>query len=112
MSSTSSKTSVPPAARGAVRKRPPAALAGPAAGGGAEQARGRGGDAPVETIAVGRILGPHGLRGEVAVEVLADAPRRFDPGSSLRLVRARAPEMTLVVAARRAAGAPGRPAGG
>jgi 16S rRNA processing protein RimM len=84
MSSTSSKTSEPPAA--------------PAA-------------AP-ETIAVGRILRPHGLRGEVVVEVLTDAPRRFDPGSSLLLVREGRPEMALVVAARRAASAPGRSAGG
>jgi 16S rRNA processing protein RimM len=66
---------------------------------------------PPETIAVGRILRPHGLRGEVVVEVLTDAPRRFDPGSSLLLVREGQPEVTLVVAARRAASAPGRPAG-
>jgi 16S rRNA processing protein RimM len=84
MSSTSSKISEPPAA--------PAATP--------------------ETIAVGRILRPHGLRGEVVVEVLTDAPRRFDPGSSLLLVREGQPEVALVVAARRAASAPGRSVGG
>ncbi|HEY6324592.1 MAG TPA: ribosome maturation factor RimM [Thermoanaerobaculia bacterium] len=87
MSSTSSKTSEPPAA--------PAAPA-----------------ATPETIVVGRILRPHGLRGEAIVEVLTDAPRRFDPGSSLLLVREGRPEVALVVASRRAASAPGRPPGG
>jgi len=87
MSSTSSKTSEPPAA-------PAAAAATP------------------ETIVVGRILRPHGLRGEVVVEVLTDAPRRFDPGSSLLLVREGRPEVALVIAARRAASAPGGSAGG
>jgi 16S rRNA processing protein RimM len=84
MSSTSSKTSEPPAAPAATR----------------------------ETVAVGRILRTHGLRGEVVVEVLTDAPRRFDPGSSLLLVREGRPEMALVVAARRAASGPGRSTGG
>jgi 16S rRNA processing protein RimM len=56
-------------------------------------------------------LRPHGLRGEVVVEVLTDTPRRFDPGSSLLLVREGRPEVALVVAGRRAASAPGRPAG-
>ena len=58
---------------------------------------------------VGRILRPHGLRGEVVVEVLTDAPRRFDPGSSLLLVREGEPPVALVVAGRRAARAPGGP---
>lgn len=40
-----------------------------------------------ETVAVGRILRPHGVRGEVVVEVLSDVPGRFDPGSSLLQVR-------------------------
>lgn len=34
-------------------------------------------------LAVGRILGPHGVRGEVKVEVLTDFNSRFDPGSKL-----------------------------
>jgi 16S rRNA processing protein RimM len=52
---------------------------------------------------VGRILRPHGLRGEVAIEVLTDAPMRFAPGSSLLLVREGEPPVPVRVAARRAA---------
>jgi 16S rRNA processing protein RimM len=55
-----------------------------------------------ETIAVGRVLGAHGLTGEVAVEVLSDEPRRFARGSSLLLVREGGPAAPVVVAARRA----------
>src|SRR5689334_19542840 len=40
-----------------------------------------------ETVTVGRVLRPHGVRGEVVVEVLSDVPGRFDPGSSLLPVR-------------------------
>jgi 16S rRNA processing protein RimM len=32
---------------------------------------------------VGRVLRPHGIRGELAVEVLSDAPDRFAPGAEL-----------------------------
>jgi len=32
---------------------------------------------------VGRIIRPHGIRGEVVVEVTTDAPERFAPGSTL-----------------------------
>jgi len=34
---------------------------------------------------VGRVLRPHGVHGEVTVEVLSDAPGRFAPGSELAL---------------------------
>jgi 16S rRNA processing protein RimM len=34
-------------------------------------------------LVVGRVLRPHGLRGEVVVEVLSDAPERFSPGARL-----------------------------
>jgi 16S rRNA processing protein RimM len=34
---------------------------------------------------VGRIVRPHGLRGEVVVEVLTDVPERFSPGARLGL---------------------------
>jgi 16S rRNA processing protein RimM len=34
-----------------------------------------------ERLVVGRIAKAHGIRGEVAVEVLSDAPNRFDPGA-------------------------------
>jgi 16S rRNA processing protein RimM len=32
---------------------------------------------------VGRVLRPHGVRGELSVEVLSDAPERFAPGAEL-----------------------------
>jgi 16S rRNA processing protein RimM len=62
-----------------------------------------------ETIVVGRVLRPHGVRGEVVVEVLTDAPRRFEPGNSLLLVREGEPPVELVVAGRRAARSAGAP---
>lgn len=34
-------------------------------------------------LAVGRIVGPHGVRGEIKVEVMTDFPARFEPGSTL-----------------------------
>src|SRR5215210_8649194 len=40
------------------------------------------GDLP-ERVAVGRVLRPHGLRGEVVVEVLSDVPGRLAPGSQV-----------------------------
>lgn len=36
---------------------------------------------------VGRIVKPHGLKGEVLVRVLSDNPQRFDPGSELLVGR-------------------------
>lgn len=36
-----------------------------------------------ETVLVGRILKPHGLRGEVIVEVLSDVEERFAPGAEV-----------------------------
>jgi 16S rRNA processing protein RimM len=62
---------------------------------------------PAQRVAVGRVLRPHGLRGEVVVEVLSDVPERFDPGSQLQLVwevgEARQPtkQRPVVVATRR-----------
>jgi 16S rRNA processing protein RimM len=49
------------------------------------------------TILVGRILRPHGLRGEVIVEVLSDVAGRFSPGSELALRRADGGVATLRV---------------
>ena len=54
-----------------------------------------------ESVAVGRVLRPHGVRGEVAVQVLSDVPGRFDPGSRVVGVREGAPPVTLTVAASR-----------
>jgi 16S rRNA processing protein RimM len=36
-----------------------------------------------ERLVVGRVLRPHGIRGELSVEVLSDAPDRFGPGAEL-----------------------------
>jgi 16S rRNA processing protein RimM len=54
-----------------------------------------------ESVAVGRVLRPHGVRGEVAVQVLSDVPGRFDKGSRVAGVREGAPPVTLTVAASR-----------
>ncbi len=40
------------------------------------------GEAP-ERLVVGRIVKPHGVRGEMLVEVLSDAPDRYAPGARL-----------------------------
>jgi 16S rRNA processing protein RimM len=36
-----------------------------------------------ERLVVGRVLRPHGVLGELSVEVLSDAPERFAPGAEL-----------------------------
>jgi 16S rRNA processing protein RimM len=36
-------------------------------------------------LAIGNIVGVHGIRGEVKVEVLTDYPERFNPGSTVYL---------------------------
>jgi 16S rRNA processing protein RimM len=38
---------------------------------------------PPARLVVGRVLRPHGVRGELSVEVLSDAPERFTPGAEL-----------------------------
>ena len=55
-----------------------------------------------ETITVGRVLRPQGVRGEVVVEVLSDVPERFAPGSRLLGVREGKPALPVEVAASRA----------
>jgi 16S rRNA processing protein RimM len=42
-------------------------------------------DVPEGYLAVGRITGAHGLRGEVKVELFTDFPERFAPGTVLAL---------------------------
>jgi 16S rRNA processing protein RimM len=54
-----------------------------------------------ETVIVGRVLRPHGIRGELVVEVLSDVPERLAPGSSLLMVREGRPAEPVRVAARR-----------
>ena len=41
--------------------------------------------APNGYLAIGRIIAPHGIRGEVKVEVLTDFPERFKPGTHVFL---------------------------
>lgn len=55
-----------------------------------------------ETITVGRVLRPQGVRGEVVVMVLSDVPERFAPGSRLLGVREGQPALQVEVAASRA----------
>ena len=38
---------------------------------------------PPDRLVVGRVLRPHGVRGELSVQVLSDAPERFVPGAEL-----------------------------
>lgn len=53
------------------------------------------------TVAVGRVLRPQGVRGEVVVQVLSDVPGRFQKGSRLLAVREGGAPFPLVVAAGR-----------
>jgi len=76
MSSKSSKTEAPPSSKLSSAQRD---------------------DLP-ETISVGRVLRPHGVRGEVVVEVLSDVPGRFKKGSRVTGVREGAPPLLLTVA--------------
>jgi 16S rRNA processing protein RimM len=55
---------------------------GGVAGGSAPRSRGVPRTPPARLV-VGRVLRPHGVRGELAVEVLSDAPDRFSPGAEL-----------------------------
>jgi 16S rRNA processing protein RimM len=52
-----------------------------------------------ESVTVGRVLRPHGVRGEVVVEVLSDVPDRFDRGSRMLGIREGRPPVPLQVAA-------------
>jgi len=52
-------------------------------------------------VAVGRVLRPQGVRGEVVVQVLSDVPGRFQKGSRLLAVREGEAPLPLVVAAGR-----------
>ena len=53
-------------------------------------------------VTVGRVLRPHGVQGDVVVEVLSDVPGRLDPGSRLIATRSAEPERTLTVASSQA----------
>jgi len=49
-------------------------------------------------VDVGRVLGPHGIRGEVAVESFSDVPDRFAPKRELRLVPRTGPARRVTIA--------------
>ncbi|MEM7051829.1 MAG: ribosome maturation factor RimM [Acidobacteriota bacterium] len=53
-----------------------------------------------DTIVVGRVIRPHGVRGEVVVEVLSDNPERFRPGSRLRIAFEDGRDDSLVIVER------------
>lgn len=60
---------------------------------------------PEDWVVVGRVVRPHGLGGEVSVEVLTDFPSRYDPGRDLfRLEPGGGVRKLTVESARRHAG--------
>ena len=66
------------------------------------EAAGRERDDLPESVAVGRVLRPHGVRGEVVVELLSDVPDRFKAGSRVFGVLGEGtPARALVVAGSR-----------
>ena len=56
---------------------------------------------PPERLVVGRIIKPHGTRGELLVEVLSDFPDRFAPGSPLEAGDPEGRRTSLTVASTR-----------
>lgn len=54
-------------------------------------------DSAEETVLVGVLSRPHGIRGELRVEVHSDNPARFEPGSELLLVPTRGPRRPVRV---------------
>jgi 16S rRNA processing protein RimM len=48
-----------------------------------------------DRLVVGRLVRPHGIRGELLVEVLSDAPDRFSPGAELAVGDPDAPPSQL-----------------
>lgn len=55
--------------------------------------------APEDLVVIGRLARPHGLRGEMSVEVLSDFPERFVPGLAVIGVDAAGARRPLVVSA-------------
>lgn len=54
-------------------------------------------EAAEETVLVGILSRPHGIRGELRVEIHSDNPERFEPGSELLLVPPRGPRRPVRV---------------
>jgi 16S rRNA processing protein RimM len=53
-------------------------------------------------VLVGRVKRPHGVHGEVAVEVVSDAPERFLPGAELSLLAEHSVRRTVEISSSRA----------
>jgi 16S rRNA processing protein RimM len=51
----------------------------------ASRAKSERSEVAAQRVAAGRVVAAHGIRGEVAIEVLSDVPDRFAPGSTLLL---------------------------
>lgn len=68
----------------------------------ASRAGSRRSTADTETVLVGRVLRPHGLRGEVKIEVLSDVAERFDAGRELWWVKPGTPRRRLRISTFRA----------
>jgi 16S rRNA processing protein RimM len=58
-------------------------------------------EAAGERVAAGRVVAPHGIRGELAVEVFSDVPGRLDAGASLLLTVPGTPPVPVTIAAAR-----------
>ena len=54
---------------------------------------------PDDLIVIGRVVRPHGLKGEVVVDVLTDFPERFSEGLRVRLSGAAAAAREVCIAA-------------
>ena len=54
---------------------------------------------PEDLVVIGRLARPHGLRGEMSVEVLSDFPERFVPGLAVIGVDGAGKRRSLVVSA-------------
>lgn len=54
-----------------------------------------------DSVVVGKIRRPHGLRGEVVVEILSDVGSRFKPGAEVEIVRGSMPRRRARIAATR-----------
>ena len=51
-----------------------------------------------DSIIVGKVRKPHGVRGEVVVEILSDVGGRFDPGANLEIVQGSVPRRSARIA--------------
>ncbi len=52
-----------------------------------------------DTVVVGVVVRPHGVRGELKIEIQSDNPKRFEPGSDLLLALPHAPPRRVRVEA-------------